>query len=157
MTIEDDIAFLEKVPSFAILGRDALRILAIGAENRYVHSGEVLFTVGDPADAGYVIQDGSFALSTDNTDTAGATVTVTRGALLGELALLTETTRPVTAVAAEPSTVIRVPRGLFLKMLEGYPDAAHRMRDHIAARTDQAAQDMINVRSTLDPHPPRRR
>lgn len=157
MTIEDDIAFLEKVPSFAILGRDALRILAIGAENRYVHSGEVLFTVGDPADAGYVIQDGSFSLSTDNADTAGASMTVTRGALLGELALLTETTRPVTAVAAEPSTVIRVPRGLFLKMLEGYPDAARRMRDHIAARTDQAAQDMINVRSTLDPRPPRRR
>jgi CRP-like cAMP-binding protein len=157
MTIEDDIAFLEKVPSFAILGRDALRILAIGAENRYVHSGEVLFTVGDPADAGYVIQDGSFSLSTDNADAAGASVTVTRGALLGELALLTETTRPVTAVAAEPSTVIRVPRGLFLKMLEGYPDAARRMRDHIAARTDQAAQDMINVRSTLDPRPPRRR
>jgi CRP-like cAMP-binding protein len=156
MTIEDDIAFLEKVPSFAILGRDALRILAIGAENRYVHGGEVLFTVGDPADAGYVVQDGAFMLTTDNTDGAGAAVTVKRGTLLGELALLTETTRPVTATAAEPSTVIRVPRSLFLKMLEGYPEAARRMRDHIAARTDQAAQDMISVRSTLEPRPPRR-
>ena len=37
MTIEDDIAFLERVPALAILGRDALRILAIGTENRYVH------------------------------------------------------------------------------------------------------------------------
>ncbi len=156
MTIEDDIAFLERVPSFAILGRDALRILAIGAESRYIHSGEVLFTVGDPADAGYVVQDGSFRLTTDNTDSNSAGVTVTRGVLLGELALLTETTRPVTAIAAEPSTVIRVPRSLFLKMLEGYPDAAARMREHIAARTNQAAQDMINVRSTLDPRPPRR-
>ena len=52
MTIEDDIAFLERVPSFAILGRDALRILAIGAESRYVHGGEVLFMVGDLADGG---------------------------------------------------------------------------------------------------------
>jgi CRP-like cAMP-binding protein len=157
MTIEDDIAFLERVPSFAILGRDALRILAIGAENRYIHSGEVLFTVGDPADAGYVVQDGSFTLTTDNnTDSNASGVTVTRGALLGELALLTETTRPVTAIAAEPSTVIRVPRSLFLKMLEGYPDAAARLRDHIAARTNQAAQDMVSVRGTLDPRPPRR-
>jgi CRP-like cAMP-binding protein len=151
MTIEDDIAFLERVPSFGILGRDALRILAIGAESRYVHSGEVLFTVGDPADAGYVIQDGSFKLKTDNTDSNTAEVTATRGALLGELALLTETTRPVTATAAEPSTVIRVPRSLFLKMLEGFPDAARRLRDHIATRTNQAAKDMISVRSTLDP------
>jgi CRP-like cAMP-binding protein len=156
MTIEDDIAFLERVPSFAILGRDALRILAIGAESRYVHGGEVLFTVGDPAEAGYVIQDGSFTLKTDNTESSAAEMTVTRGALLGELALLTETTRPVTATAAEPSTVIRVPRGLFLKMLEGFPDAARRLRDYIATRTNQAAADMVTVRTTLDPQRTRR-
>jgi CRP-like cAMP-binding protein len=156
MTIEDDIAFLERVPSFAILGRDALRILAIGAESRYVHGGEVLFTVGDPADAGYVIQDGSFTLKTDNTESSAAEMTVTRGALLGELALLTETTRPVTATAAEPSTVIRVPRSLFLKMLEGFPDAARQLRDYIATRTNQAAADMITVRTTLDPQRTRR-
>jgi CRP-like cAMP-binding protein len=151
MTIDDDVAFLEAVPSFAILGREALRILAIGAESRYVHGGEVLFTVGEPADAGYVVQEGSFKLRSDNTELTTNEVTVTRGALLGELALLTETTRPVTAIAAEPSTVIRVPRGLFLKMLEGFPDAARRLRDHISTRTDQAAKDMIGVRSTLDP------
>ena len=156
MTIEDDIAFLERVPSLAILGRDALRILAIGAESRYVHGGEVLFTVGDPADAGYVIQDGSFTLKTDNTEASAAEMTVARGALLGELALLTETTRPVTATAAEPSTVIRVPRSLFLKMLEGFPDAARRLRDYIATRTNQAAADMITVRTTLDPQRTRR-
>ena len=156
MTIEDDIAFLEKVPSFSILGRDALRILAIGAEPRYVHSGEALFMAGDPADAGFVVQDGSFRLSTNALDDNASTVTATRGALLGELALLTETTRPVTATAAEPSTVIRVPRSLFLKMLEGYPDAARRLRDHIAARTNEAAQDMIGIRSALDPRSPRR-
>jgi CRP-like cAMP-binding protein len=157
MTIEDDIAFLERVPSFAILGRDALRILAIGAESRYVHGGEVLFTVGDPADAGYVIQDGSFTLKTDNTESSSAAMTVSRGTLLGELALLTETTRPVTATAAEPSTVIRVPRSLFLKMLEGFPDAARRLRDHIAVRTNQAAKDMIDVRMSLDPRGGQRR
>jgi CRP-like cAMP-binding protein len=156
MTIEDDIAFLERVPSLAILGRDALRILAIGAESRYVHGGEVLFTVGDPADAGYVIQDGSFTLKSDNTDSTAAEVTVTRGALLGELALLTETTRPVTATAAEPSTVMRMPRSLFLKMLEGFPDSARRLRDHISTRTNQAAKDIIEVRTTLDPRTPRR-
>jgi CRP-like cAMP-binding protein len=156
MTIEEDIAFLERVPSFAMLGHEALRILAIGAESRYVHGGEVLFSAGDPADAGYLVQEGSFILTADNTDARTAEVKVLRGALLGELALLTETTRPVTATAAEPSTVIRVPRSLFLKMLEGFPDAAGRLRDYIAERTNQAAADMINVRTTLDPQRTRR-
>jgi len=156
MTLEDDIAFLERVPTFNLLGRDALRILAIGAEARYVHGGEVLFTAGEPADGGYVVVDGSFTLGTDNTEFSSAEVHVSRGALIGELALLTETTRPVTATAVEPSTVMRVTRSLFLKMLEGFPEAALRLRDHMAARADQAAEDMVSVRSTLDPNPPRR-
>jgi CRP-like cAMP-binding protein len=46
--------------------------------------------------------------------------------------------------------VLRIPRTLFLKMLEGYPDAAKKLRDVIAARADQSARDIYNVRNTLD-------
>ena len=53
MTIEDDISFFERVPTLSLLGRQALRILAIGAETRYIHGGEVLFNAGDEADGGY--------------------------------------------------------------------------------------------------------
>jgi len=63
MSIEDDIAFLERVPTLGLLGRDALRILAIGAESRYLHDGNVLFTKGEPADAGYVVQEGLLGLA----------------------------------------------------------------------------------------------
>lgn len=151
MTIEDDIAFLERVPIFAILGPDALRILAIGAESRYVHNGEVLFTAGEIADGGYVVQDGSFGLQLDDAESDAERVTVERGTLLGEFALLTETVRPVTATALEPSTVMRIPRSLFLKMLEGFPDAARRLRDHMARRAEQTAKDIVSVRQVIDP------
>ena len=149
MSIEDDIAFFERVPTFTVLGRAALRILAIGAESRYVHSGEVLFSAGDPADSGFVVQEGAFSLTSRPTE-GGDTVLVGRGTLIGELALLTETTRPVTATANEPSTVMRIPRSLFLKMLEGYPDAALKLRDIIAKRTDDSARDIYGVRTILD-------
>src|ERR1043166_4968607 len=89
MSIEDDIAFLERVPTLALLGRDALRILAIGAESRYLHDGNVLFSQGEAADAGYVLQEG--LLSLGPTRRAGDELTVGPGTLLGELALLTET------------------------------------------------------------------
>jgi CRP-like cAMP-binding protein len=149
MTIEDDIAFFERVPTLGLLGRDALRILAIGAESRYVHGGEVLFGLGDEADAGYVIQEGSFSLSSGPADQAEPLV-VGRGALIGEIALLTETTRPATATALEPSTVLRIPRSLFLKMLDGYPSAAEKLRDILMTRSNQSAADIYNVRSILD-------
>ena len=150
MAIEDDINFFEKVPTLSMLGRGALRILAIGAESRYVHSGETLFAVGDDADGGYVVQEGSFRLSPRGGDTIRS-IRVGVGTLLGELALFTETTRPVTATALEPSTVLCIPRPLFLKMLEGYPDAAVRLREILAKRTDESERDMQRLRAVIDP------
>jgi hypothetical protein len=41
-------------------------------------------------------------------------------------------------------------------MLEGFPDSARRLRDHLATRTSQAAKDMIDVRMSLDSERPRR-
>jgi CRP-like cAMP-binding protein len=154
MAIEDDINFFEKVPTLSMLGRGALRILAIGAESRYVHSGEALFTVGDDANGGYVVQEGSFRLSPRGGDVAKS-MRVGVGTLLGELALFTETTRPVTATALEPSTVLCIPRPLFLKMLDGYPDAAVRLREILAKRTDESERDMQRLRAVIDPAGPR--
>ena len=146
MSIEDDIAFLQRVPALAVLGRDALRILAIGTENRYVHEGVTLFGEGEQADGAYVVQEGSFDLVTGEKGTA---TVVGPGALIGEVALISETRRPVSAVAREPSSVVRIPRQLFLKMLESDPDAAVRMRDALAARVNQTASEFARVRAGL--------
>ena len=147
MSIEDDIAFFERVPTLRLLGRTALRILAIGAETRYIHDGELLFTAGDTSDGGYVIQEGAFDLRTGGRSDG---VVVGPGTLLGELALLAETKRPATAIAREPSTVIRISRSLFLRMLEGYPEAAIQLREQIASRTEQSMREMRDVRALLD-------
>jgi CRP-like cAMP-binding protein len=155
MSIEDDIAFLERVPTLNLLGRAALRIIAIGAENRYVHGGEVLFNSGDAADCGYVVQEGSFGLNKGPADNGSEEIVAGPGTLLGEFAMMTETLRPATATAREPSSVIRISRSLFLKMLEGYPDAARRLRDALATRTDQWTQEVQNVRQLLDQRGPR--
>ena len=154
MTIEDDIAFLEGVPSLRLLGRDALRILAIGAESRYIHEGISLFGEGEDADSAYVVQEGSFDLVSEKN--AIAPSVAGPGTLIGELALLVETKRPTAAVAREPSTVVRIPRQLFLKMLEGYPDAALRMRDAVAAQVNRTAGEFARVRSILAGGPSRK-
>jgi CRP-like cAMP-binding protein len=148
MTIEDDISFLATVPTLEVIGREALRILAIGAESRYVDDGEVLFTAGETADAAFLVQEGSFTLKSGN---VAEDFIVGRGALLGELALITATTRPLTATAAEPSTVMRITRSLFLKTLEGFPGAAIKLRDYIAKRTAQTTSELQRIRDSLEP------
>ena len=151
MTIEDDIAFLQRVPALSLLGRDALRILAIGSEARYIHEGISLFGEGEDADGAYVVQEGSFELVSQK---SRAEPTIAGpGTLIGELALITETRRLMTATAREPSSVVRITRQLFLKMLEGYPDAALRMRDALTARVNETAREFSKVRASLAGQP----
>ncbi len=104
MSIEDDVALLERVPTLRLLGTDALRMLAIGSEQRVVARGDALFNAGDEADAGFVVQRGAFRIE----DGAGAETIAGPGALIGELALIVAMKRPSTATALEQSAVIRV-------------------------------------------------
>ena len=148
MSIEDDIAFLERVPTLRLLGRTALRILAIGAETKSLQSGAVLFYAGELADGGYVVQEGSLVLE-PNSPQFGKKITVGPGTLVGELALLTDTVCATTAIAKESTVVIRISRSLFRKMLEGYPAAAQKMRDMVAERVDGWTRDLGDVKVAL--------
>lgn len=150
MAIDDDIAFLERVPLLSVLGRDALRIVAIGAESLYIHTGNTLLREGEPADAGFVVQSGAFGASSEARPAESDAATFGPGMLLGELAMIAETRSPYTVTALAPSNVFRIPRTLFLKMLEGYPEAALRLRDHLAGRADAIARDIRAVRDALE-------
>jgi CRP-like cAMP-binding protein len=151
MAIEDDIAFLERVPTLGQLGFAALQIVAIGSETKHLKDGEVLFRAGETADAGYVVQEGSLKLTQHDPKRSDPSFTVGPGVLVGELALLTETVRPATAVAAEPTTVIRISRSLFRKVLEGFPEAAVLMRDRLAQRANETTEEIVALRGMLDP------
>jgi CRP-like cAMP-binding protein len=144
MSIEDDVALLERVPSLRLLGTAALRMLAIGSEQRHFARGEVMFNVGDDADGGFIVQRGAFRI-----EDGAAEVIAGPGALIGELALIAAMQRPSTATAIDHSSVIRVARSLFQRVLESDPAAARRLRDEFASRTSQIASDMLMAGAKL--------
>ncbi len=145
MSIEDDVALLERVPTLRLLGTTALRMLAIGSEQRNFARGDKLFTAGDEADSGFIVQRGAFRIA----DEHGAEVVAGPGDLIGELALLVAMVRPSTATALEHSSVIRLARSLFQRVLESDPVAARRLRDEFANRTSQIADDILTARAKL--------
>jgi CRP-like cAMP-binding protein len=145
MSIDDDVALLERVPTLQLLGTAALRMLAIGSEQRNVARGDVLFSEGEDADAGLIVQRGAFRLE----DGGGAEIVAGPGALIGELALVVAMHRPSTATAMEHSSVIRVARSLFQRVLESDPAAARRLRDEFASRTSQIASDLLMAGAKL--------
>ena len=55
-----------------------------------------------------------------------------------------------TATALEPSSVLLIPRPLFLKMLDSFPDSARRLRDAFAGRLNQSTREMFDLRTVLD-------
>lgn len=149
MALDDDIAFFEQVPIFAALDREALRILAIGAETRQLQNGAVLFYAGELADGGYLVQEGSLRLE-PGTFGEGEEIIAGPGTLVGELALLTDMVCQATAIAKEPVTVIRISRSLFRKMLEGYPAAAVALRDNLAKRLEAWTKDLGGVKKKME-------
>jgi CRP-like cAMP-binding protein len=147
MSIEDDVALLERVPTLRLLGEQSLRMLAIGSDQREFGRGDVLFSAGEPADAGYVVQRGAFQVTSQDDNVPE--VVARPGDLLGELALVMPMPRPSSAVALEYSSVIRIARSLFQRVLESDPAAARRLRDEFAARTSQIASDMMMAGAKL--------
>jgi CRP-like cAMP-binding protein len=147
MSIEDDVALLERVPTLRLLGTAALRMLAIGSEQREIGRDELLFYAGDEADAGFIVQRGAFRVTIE--DGSGAEVVAGPGALIGELALVVAMQRPATAIALEHSSVIRIARSLFQRVLESDPAAARRLRDEFANRTSQIASDIVMAGAKL--------
>jgi CRP-like cAMP-binding protein len=150
MPLEDDIAFLDRIPTFHLLGHDALRILAISAETIRLARGDILFEEGQPADGGFVVISGSIFLQNANDKNGEEAITAKRGSLIGETAMIVETVRPSTAIAAEPTALFRIPRVVFIRILEGEPQAATALRRLVGMRVNRMIGDLDIVRSLFD-------
>jgi CRP-like cAMP-binding protein len=145
MALEDDILFLRRIATFRVLGPDALRVLAIGVEKIHLRAGDILFEEGEPAESAYAVVAGVIRLRRASDKALDEPVLVKAGALIGESALLVETDRPASAIAMEPSTLYRIPRGMFMRMLESDVEAAVGLREMISRRVDAALDDLDTV------------
>lgn len=163
MPIEDDIALLSRVPMLQLLGREGVRVIAISADSRMLADGEVLFREGQFADAAFVVTAGSFAVNREDPALArrpGGSMVATPGTLLGDIALITETKRSNTAIAREPSTVLRISRVIFMRTIESYPEAALRLAEVLSGQVTSMLGELDGVRQRLeaiDGPPPARR
>lgn len=145
MALDDDIRFLRRIATFRVLGPDALRVLAISAEKIHLRAGDVLFEEGEPADGAYAIIAGGLRLRRASDKPLEEPVIIGEGALIGESALMVETTRPASAIAVQPASLYKISRGVFMRMLESDVEAAISLREMIARRVDAALDELDTV------------
>lgn len=144
MALDQDIVRLARIPILGALDDGARRLIAFSSESQVVRAGDVLFREGERASCGYFILTGSFALSGTQADRNGGDVIVSAGALLGETALLHDTVRPVTAVAMEPSTALRIGRTLFLRVLREHQGAAEKIERFLKERLHDKLASLVS-------------
>ncbi len=118
MGLEDDVGLLARIPAFAAIEPEALRLIAFSAETRVLRAGDVLFRRDEISNGGFVVLAGSIAMDASGDGAAPARIVRPPG-LIGDLALVTQTRRPATAIAREPSTVLRISRQLFHRVPAG--------------------------------------
>ncbi len=120
--------FLRNAPVFADLPRAMLERVAALAESVSLGRGEWLFREGEPADAVYLVRVGHLevlrSVESDTASTHEAINTLTRGAVLGELALLSSSTRSASVRALRDTELLRIDKPHFDELLRSEPELA---------------------------------
>ena len=130
--------FLRGISIFASLPSETVERVADRAEERELVAGDWLFREGDPGDTLYVLRSGRLEIVQETGGNDMVIRSLPSGAVLGELALLTQEPRSASARARRDSTLLAVSREAFLELLESDPAFAtslSRTMAELLART----------------------
>jgi CRP-like cAMP-binding protein len=109
---------LATIPFFAGLDAAALERVAAGMRSRRFRRGEVIFHIGDPGDALFIIVSGEVKISLPSeTGDEAILATLRPGAVFGELALLDGAPRSASATALGPTETVVLPRERFRELI----------------------------------------
>ncbi|MBZ0216699.1 MAG: cyclic nucleotide-binding domain-containing protein [Fimbriimonadaceae bacterium] len=150
MSLDRDVQLLKKVALFDVLDVEQLKLLAFNAELRRFRAGEILFEEGDPAAAAFVIIDGEVSLTRSEASPSADIRYFGPGTILGEMAMIANSNRPATARAETHGEMFVIPRRLFHRILDEFPDTAARLQKKIAARLRLVVGDLATVRPLFD-------
>jgi CRP-like cAMP-binding protein len=148
MSLESDIKILSAQPIFTEMEPEALRLIAFASNTHRLRPGDVLFRQGDSSDGGYVIISGAIALDSSESPVIAGKV-VGPGVLLGELALITPTRHAVTAIARQNSTLLIIPRSLFIRALEESPVSAQRLKRALGRELQDFVAELAKIRKAF--------
>ena len=148
VSLDSDIRLLSQVQLFQGFGPDHLRLLAFGAEARTLGRGTQVYLEGTRADGGIVIVHGQITLTSGTHNRIVSTHGP--GSLLAAMALITPVEHAATAEAVEHTEVLKIPRPLFLRMLEEYPHLAAILQRRIGREVSQFVDKLDIVRARLD-------
>ena len=137
MTLETEVQSLRRVPMFREIDPARLKLLAFTSERVQFSAGQRFFLQGDAADAAYVILEGRAVVSLGAGEEEIELAELGQNALVGEMAILSDSLRSATVTAAEPTTALRIDRRVFLELLMQFPQMSIAILREIARRLER--------------------
>ena len=134
---------LKQISYFADCSTVELRKLVEVGHRRRLDPGEVLYQVGDPPDAFYLILSGAVSYTLDGSHQA--TVLMAED-FIGEFSLMLGVPRTVTVKAVEETTVFAVSPQGFKEILESQPRLYNLIVERMARHEDELTQQERRLR-----------
>ena len=120
-----DPIMLAEVPIFSLLDQDERKTLVEFLERRQVKAGELIFRTGDHADALYVVAEGKVEMFVN--DDGGHKISIQEigpTEVVGEVSFMDGGPRTASAIALEPTSLLRFERDSLLTFVTRHPHAA---------------------------------
>ncbi len=116
-----------------------------GKTTRQYRNKQVVFSQGDAADSVFFIQSGRVELTVVSTRGKEAVIGVLdEGSFFGEGCLAGQPLRMSTAVAIEPSSIIRVGKSTMVRVLHQDPEFAELFTAYLLSRNARIEEDLVD-------------
>ena len=149
MSVELDLQILARAPLLSLLSEAELRHLAFGAEPLNAAEGRWLYRADQRCDGAYVLVSGAIGLVTDEAANTVDSRFDEPGTMFGEAGLVTETRWRSSALIEQPSRLLRIPRALFRRVLDEYPQSATTLQAYFAKRIDETVRAVSPIARKL--------
>lgn len=143
MTLDTEVQSLRQIPMFRDIDPSRLKLLAFTSERIRFTAGQRFFSQGDAADAAYVILEGKADVILDAKGSDVKVAELGRNALVGEMAILSETPRSATVVATEAASALRIDKRVFLELLTQFPQMSIAVMRELAHRLERTNAQLL--------------
>jgi len=122
--VEEEIGFLRNSEVFGQLSAEKLKIIVDCGQIETHTSGSIIFRIGDPSDAIYVIKSGVVEICRAKGDREGLSVMAYLGESdpIGEMAIMTGSSRASLARVPQRAEILRIEKEAFMGLLNQIPE-----------------------------------
>jgi CRP/FNR family cyclic AMP-dependent transcriptional regulator len=146
MSLEQEVELIRQFPIFGKIQPAMQKLLCFSAERLAYDPGQVMFNVGELADAAYIIIEGTAEVSVPTPAGPIVVNNVGRNDIVGEIAIFGDVPRTATVKALTRLETLRISKELFVKVIRENPDAAIELIRILAERLANTTHQLTRTR-----------